>query len=802
MTVPAKERSRTHLLMLPGGHYELWNNAVLRSAGFPFAELDNCAAEATCAALTASTESVHQRAGSKTLQALFAADYEQIDEALLEAARSDAFQKALCWQNRAALSGPIRSLLAGRKKARRQRLRTVASYLQRYCAKNDTIGFFGPSAWMKLGSSSSAIELTVGEQLIRKGVATFEHWAIQAVADAISQSPILRPNLAPRLLPWASITTSGLRIATIGTIPLPESQLRFLAACDGTRSAQLLIERFAMEDNSGEQPWLALLERSIAMDVLSWKIEVPMVHQPERGLATILEQLAPSEVRDRAIEVVIELEELRDKVTAAQSAADLSEAMAALETAFRDVAEIEATRRAGSTYGARTILVQDCARDCSLLIGDEPIERLAAPLSLILRSASWFTREVADGYRRRLHELFLEHRSCNSKDDGTNNGTGDIELAVLQKALLAEEPEGRTDETAPAMRAAIAGLQQRWSKLLPIDETLDEQRFSSEQIADTFDDLFPGNGPGWNQAIYLSPDLMLAAPSVEAIERGQFEWILNEVHLMNSVAVESFLCHHDDNDDFALNMAADYGTSTVTLELDNASVRYVNPLRGPKDIRILYDERPATSGGPTAVPIAELFAREVNGELRVVNADGSIELDPLCAISDILCDAASRDFSILAKGKRCPRIYLDEVVISRRAWKFPLSDFEWTAVADPYQRFIRAHAWWSQSGLPRRAFAKASWELKPVYVDWNSPVLVDFFVRLAKAGAEAGTISFTEMLPDPDQLWLRDSAGQHFTSELRVVAVDRDDRNPIETELPAVPRPAVPVHNTVNQIRA
>jgi hypothetical protein len=33
-------------------------------------------------------------------------------------------------------------------------------------------------------------------------------------------------------------------------------------------------------------------------------------------------------------------------------------------------------------------------------------------------------------------------------------------------------------------------------------------------------------------------------------------------------------------------------------------------------------------------------------------------------------------------------------------------------------------------------------------------------------------ITVTEMLPQPDELWLRDHEGQRYTSELRIVAHD------------------------------
>src|SRR3954454_13803212 len=63
---------------------------------------------------------------------------------LAEVARDTLFREAVTWQNPAALANAVEKVATGRasKPSRaRQREEIVASYWQRYCAKNDTIGF-------------------------------------------------------------------------------------------------------------------------------------------------------------------------------------------------------------------------------------------------------------------------------------------------------------------------------------------------------------------------------------------------------------------------------------------------------------------------------------------------------------------------------------------------------------------------------------------------------------------------------------------------------------------------------------
>ncbi len=99
------------------------------------------------------------------------------------------FQEALTWQNPGLAqflhdhdAGPG----AARRSKERQRELVIASYLQRYCLKNDTIGFFGPVGWASAGHGTAGLVVVPGEQLIARRTTYFEVWAIDKVAAAIA----------------------------------------------------------------------------------------------------------------------------------------------------------------------------------------------------------------------------------------------------------------------------------------------------------------------------------------------------------------------------------------------------------------------------------------------------------------------------------------------------------------------------------------------------------------------------------------------------------------------------------------
>jgi hypothetical protein len=146
-----------HLVPL-AGDFALWREFAVRSAGFPVSGLD-----------------------------VFGPGDES---ARLRAVASDSrFVEAVTWQNPAAVDNAVEKLVDGRarKPSRaRQHEELVASYWQRYCAKNDTIGFFGPLAWGRISDDAPPLSARSGG-LERERVVHLESWGVQALAETIDR---------------------------------------------------------------------------------------------------------------------------------------------------------------------------------------------------------------------------------------------------------------------------------------------------------------------------------------------------------------------------------------------------------------------------------------------------------------------------------------------------------------------------------------------------------------------------------------------------------------------------------------
>jgi Lantibiotic dehydratase, N terminus len=149
-----------HHVGLPG-EWALWRDFAVRSTGF----------------------------GIDGLEVFGAPDEE---ERLAQVARDPRFREAVAWQSREALRGGVDKLAAGGEppSRRQRRAEVVAGYWQRYCAKNDTIGFFGPLGWGRFADDGDAIDVRAGT-LEAHRVVHLETWAVEAVARAVGDAALL-----------------------------------------------------------------------------------------------------------------------------------------------------------------------------------------------------------------------------------------------------------------------------------------------------------------------------------------------------------------------------------------------------------------------------------------------------------------------------------------------------------------------------------------------------------------------------------------------------------------------------------
>ena len=90
--------------------------------------------------------------------------------------------------------------------------------------------------------------------------------------------------------------------------------------------------------------------------------------------------------------------------------------------------------------------------------------------------------------------------------------------------------------------------------------------------------------------------------------------------------------------------------------------------------------------------------------------------------------------------------------------------------------FAQIRAWASAHGMPRHVFYKSPGETKPCYLDFDSPIYVEAFLKLMRRLRPTASVKLVEMVPSPEQTWLTDADGAPYTCELRIAMRASSDR--------------------------
>lgn len=292
---------------------------------------------------------------------------------------------------------------------------------------------------------------------------------------------------------------------------------------------------------------------------------------------------------------------------------------------------------------------------------------------------------------------------------------------------------------------------------------------------------FKAPRPGWRAACYHSPDLMIAARSVEAINRGDYHLVMGELHLALNTMNASLRVSQSPRPD-ELIRALDLDLPEPRLVPVNpknwagATARTLPALISSKDFRLVLTPEPHEVPASQAVPIGSLVVEETDGALVLRTRDGRISYDIIEAFGTALSSVIGNYFHLMAAESHTPRVTIDRVTVCRETWRFSPADLAFAFEKDEAARFLAARRFARSHDLPRFVFIKVPVEVKPFYVDFNSPIYVDILAKMIRRTKEKGRadalVSVTEMHPRADETWLPDAEGQHYTSELRIVAVD------------------------------
>jgi Lantibiotic dehydratase, N terminus len=701
--------------------------------------------------------------------------------AIRELAQEARFREAITWQNRGLLDSALAPILrrppgdAQATSKHRQKEQLIASYLQRYCVKNDTIGFFGPVGWAELNPSTEGVSVRPGPTLLAARNLYFEVWCIEALSDAFGKGGSLDPWLAPRRMSFIGFDHDQLRFPHSFPIKISAQEAAALKLCSGDLKAKDIAALLVAQPELGfksDRDVYKVLARLRDKGLVAWHLEVPIELYPEQFLEHILNGVEANNVRLSALESLMQLRTaFQDVQRAAGDTVALDNALGNLETTFSRLTGAPANRSAGQMYAGRTLVYEDCRRDVEVELGLAIQQAIEKPLSLLLTSARWFTYQTAQIYNGIFKDIYAELSEA--------AGSPVVDFVSFwyraRPRLLADG--------ASIFENLQEELQERWWSILRPPPEERSVTYSSDRLRPDVLSVFAAPGPGWQSARYHSPDLLIAAPSLDAIRKGDWEPVLGELHIgVNTLSSRLFMAQHRRPQELKEAIGHDLPGPRLSCSIPksywpNQSSRLMFDLVTPRDYRLEFMPGAFGVPGSRTFPIGDLVVEECAGELFIGPRAGEPKFELIEAFADFLTLLVSTRFKLLRHCRHLPRIYMDRLVVCREAWCFPASELSFAGEKDEARRFIEARRWAQDHAMPRFVFIKAPVEVKPFYVDFESPVFVSIFAKVVRRTREMGradqTIAVTEMLPGVDEVWLPDNENNLYANELRVVAVDR-----------------------------
>jgi hypothetical protein len=294
--------------------------------------------------------------------------------------------------------------------------------------------------------------------------------------------------------------------------------------------------------------------------------------------------------------------------------------------------------------------------------------------------------------------------------------------------------------------------------------------------------------PAWSAGVLFQ----IAAASPEAIAAGRYRIVLNGL-FGAGIALARFAGLHDGGADGAVTREVARGweplarpgailaeiTYTHQGRSANAGLR---PALFRHEIELPGDR---ATPGATVIPLRELTVRwdAAAGKLRLRWVPRDLEVVPVISSGinpegfvAFLAEIGRQGLQPLGwfpgfdmpDLPAWPRITSGRLVLFRRRWEFaPGTAPEIAPENDPEAAgaffFARTARWQRDHRLPRHVFVHTAADPKPFYVDLAAPLAVDLLRRalVPAPGAAPPILHVTEMLPGPDEMWVRDEHGRY-----------------------------------------
>ena len=502
------------------------------------------------------------------------------------------------------------------------------------------------------------------------------------------------------------------------------------------------------------------------------KLAVPALEpHAVRVLLDDVKNWPPGEAREKWLSILQGLVELPLKFAAA---ADIQDRQSILDQARIRLQSIGAESKQSDRflYAATNPIGEECFRESHFEISERLIDEVPIQaeswIDLWRDSYAFIASRVAGGLRGVMEKA------------GAKSGLMPFPafMQACDSAKLSLTGPGLVAFAAMAFQEVKAAFRKRLQPHL----NLNEYELTVEDchvVRDNFD------YPKFDEYTYPSADLQLAATSIEAIEHGDYQWILAELHPPIALLHHCMYWSCPDKQTLGLALAsttfgrpnfhfgffaADF-TAHTTVRLFDAM---------PELSNFVAPQRANPKWKKISPADAEVYVDETTGDVCVRKLDNHEHLGSFARGWVIPLGFHPFQFGV---APHTPRLRCGKVIVQRRSWTVRADELipgNYTGIScnlvlaieklraeRNLPRFVYIRP--TEQALRRSGAEGRDKDTKPVFVDLESYLFLEIFYRWL---VKAGEIEVTEMLPDPEHLFWKESDGRR-SFELRTLVVPR-----------------------------
>jgi hypothetical protein len=484
-----------------------------------------------------------------------------------------------------------------------------------------------------------------------------------------------------------------------------------------------------------------------------------------------VENWLPSATRDKWLSFLQAVLDLRAKFAETTKLEDRQSIITATQTCL-EAAGAAPKQSDRFLYAATNPIGEECFRECHFEIGERLIDQVAIEaepwIDLWRDSYAFVASRVSAG----LHGVV--------ENAGAKSGVMPLP-AFLQACEAAKLPL-----TGPGLVAlAVMAFQEvkaAFRKRLEPHANLTEYQLTRADchvVRDNFE------YPKFDEYTFPSADLQLSATSNDAIARGDYQWILAELHPPIAMLHHCMFWSCPDKEALGRALesttfgrpnfhfgffAADF-TAHTTVRLFDALPQlsnFVAPQRAnPKWKRVSPAE-------------TEVYLDAETGDVAVRKIDNHEHLGSFARAWLIPLGFHPFQFGM---APHAPRLRCGKVIVQRQTWTISADELppgNYSGVSSDL--VIAVEKLRAEKNLPRFVYIRPTEQAlrrsgaegrdkdtKPVLVDLESYLFLEIFHRWLM---KAGEIEASEMLPDPEHLFWKEADGRH-SFELRTLIVPR-----------------------------